>query len=51
VALAAALRPAKTEFYYFVLKNADSGQHYFSENLNQHNWAKYYYLKQIGSGG
>jgi UPF0755 protein len=51
VALAAALHPARTNFYYFVLKDAETGQHYFSDSLKQHNWAKYYYLKQVGAGG
>jgi UPF0755 protein len=51
VALAAALHPPRTGFYYFVLRNAQTGQHYFSDSLQQHNWAKYYYLKQVGAGG
>jgi len=51
VALTAALHPARTDFYYFVLKDEQTGQHYFSDSLKQHNWAKYYFLKQIGSGG
>jgi UPF0755 protein len=51
VALAAALHPARTDFYYFVLKDGETGQHYFSDSLKQHNWAKYYYLKQVGAGG
>jgi UPF0755 protein len=51
VALAAALHPARTDFYYFVLRDAETGQHYFSDSLTQHNWAKYYYLKQVGAGG
>ena len=51
VALAAALHPARTAFYYFVLKDGQTGQHYFSDSLQQHNWAKYYYLKQVGAGG
>jgi UPF0755 protein len=51
VALKAALYPADTEFYYFVLKNPETGEHYFSEDLQEHNWAKYYYLKQLESGG
>jgi UPF0755 protein len=51
VALAAALHPARTNFYYFVLRDAETGQHYFSDSLKQHNWAKYYYLKQVGAGG
>jgi UPF0755 protein len=51
VALAAALHPARTNFYYFVLRDGRTGQHYFSDSLQQHNWAKYYYLKQVGAGG
>jgi len=51
VALAAALHPARTNFFYFVLKDAETGRHYFSDSLKQHNWAKYYYLKQVGAGG
>jgi UPF0755 protein len=51
VSLAAALHPAQTGYYYFLLKDPESGQHYFSESLKQHNKAKVYYLKQIGSGG
>jgi UPF0755 protein len=51
VALKAAFHPADTNFYYFVLKDPDTGQHYFSEDLQEHNWAKYFYLKRVGSGG
>ncbi|UCF97743.1 MAG: endolytic transglycosylase MltG [Spirochaetaceae bacterium] len=51
VALKAAFHPADTEFYYFVLKNPNTGEHYFSENLQEHNWAKYYYLKRVEAGG
>jgi len=51
VALEAAFHPAETGFYYFVLKDPDTGEHYFSEDLQEHNWAKYYYLKRVGSGG
>jgi UPF0755 protein len=51
VALAAALRPARTGFYYFVLKDPQTGEHYFSDSLKQHNQAKFYYLKQVGAGG
>jgi UPF0755 protein len=50
VALEAALRPARTGYFYFVLKDPESGTHYFSESLKQHNWAKYLYLKQVGAG-
>jgi UPF0755 protein len=51
VALEAAFHPEETAYYYFVLKNPETGEHYFSEDLQEHNWAKYYYLKQVGSGG
>jgi UPF0755 protein len=51
VALKAALRPARTGYFYFVLKNSETGQHFFSESLTLHNWAKYLYLKQVGTGG
>ena len=51
VALDAAFHPAATDYYYFVLKDSSTGQHYFSEDLKEHNWAKYYYLKHVGSGG
>jgi UPF0755 protein len=47
VALQAAIRPADTGFYYFVLKSPETGEHYFSEDLQEHNWAKYYYLKKV----
>jgi len=51
VALEAALHPPRTQFYYFVLKNPATGEHYFSEDLQEHNWAKYQYLKQTAPGG
>lgn len=51
VALSAALRPARTEYFYFVLRDPDSGRHHFSESLTQHNRAKRIYLKQNGVGG
>ena len=51
VALDAAFHPENTDFYYFVLRDPASGKHYFSEDLEEHNWAKYNYLKQTGSGG
>jgi len=51
VALEAALHPPKTGYYYFVLKNPATGAHYFSEDLQEHNWAKYNYLKRAAPGG
>ena len=51
VALEAAVRPPKTDYYYFVLKDPATGEHYFSEDLQEHNWAKYTYLKRMAPGG
>jgi len=50
VALEAALRPPASPYFYFLLQNPATGKHYFSENLNEHNRAKYMYLKQVGAG-
>lgn len=49
-ALDAALHPAKTDFFYFVLRDANAGSHYFSRDLEEHNRAKRFYLKGIGAG-
>jgi UPF0755 protein len=49
-ALGAALHPAKTDYFYFVLRDADAGSHYFSRDLEEHNRAKSFYLKGIGAG-
>jgi UPF0755 protein len=49
-ALGAALHPAKTDYFYFVLRDADAGSHYFSRDLEEHNRAKRFYLKGIGAG-
>ncbi len=51
VALTAALKPPETDYMYFLLKNPSTGEHYFSVDLEEHNQAKYFYLKQVGSGG
>ncbi len=51
VALNAAFHPPETDYWYFLLKNPATGEHYFSANLQEHNWAKYYYLKRVGVGG
>lgn len=45
-ALMAVIRPAKTEYLYFVGKG--DGTHYFSGNLEEHNWAVNYYQRKIG---
>lgn len=44
VALAAAFHPARTDYLYFVLRDAEEGRHYFSRNLDAHNEAKRLYL-------
>ena len=46
VALEAAFHPARTDYLYFVLRDPEAGRHYFSRNLNEHNQAKYLYLKK-----
>ncbi len=49
-ALLAAFSPAKTDYWYFVLKDPATGKHFFSRNLQEHNRAKVVYLKKITSG-
>ncbi|MBN1697820.1 MAG: endolytic transglycosylase MltG [Spirochaetales bacterium] len=49
VALRAAFYPAKTDYWYFCVKDPSTGEHYFSEDLEEHNAAKWYYLKKYGS--
>jgi UPF0755 protein len=46
IALEAAFQPARTDFLYFVLQDADTGRHHFSRDLSEHNQAKYLYLKK-----
>ena len=46
VALDAAFHPASSDYFYFVLKDSEKGEHYFSRSLTQHNEAKYQYLKK-----
>ncbi len=50
VALDAAFHPAKTDYWYFVLEDRKTGKHYFSKSLEEHNRAKYTYLKSVSSG-
>ena len=45
-ALDAAFHPARSDYLYFVLKDANAGRHFFSRDLNAHNQAKYLYLKK-----
>ena len=42
-AIAAALKPAKTRFFFFVARN--DGSHYFSKTLREHNRAEKFYQR------
>jgi UPF0755 protein len=46
IALEAAFHPAHTDYMYFVLRDPDSGRHYFSRDLREHIQAKFLYLKK-----
>lgn len=46
VALEAAFHPAETDYLYFLLKNAETGEHYFSKRYSEHTQAKQIYLKK-----
>ncbi len=46
VALDAAFHPARADFLYFVLRDQNTGRHYFSRDLKEHNQAKHLYLKK-----
>lgn len=43
IALVAAARPTKTNYYYFRVKDAEAGSHYFSTTLEEHAAAGYLY--------
>jgi UPF0755 protein len=45
VSLSAAFYPATTNYLYFVLKNRNTGEHFFSTRLADHNRARILYLK------
>lgn len=47
VALQAAFYPAESDYWYFVLKDPDTGEHHFSRDLDEHNDAKFFYLKGV----
>lgn len=49
IALAASFYPAQTDYWYFCVKNPETGEHHFSRDLEEHNQAKWYYLKGYGS--
>lgn len=44
-ALGAAFHPAKSDYLFFVLQDADAGRHVFSRSFNEHARAKNLYLK------
>jgi UPF0755 protein len=46
VALNATFHAPRTDYLYFVLQDQESGRHYFSRDLKEHNQAKYLYLKK-----
>jgi len=46
VALKASFYPEESEFLYFLLKNAESGQHIFTKNLSDHTAAYNMYIKR-----
>lgn len=46
VAIASAFNPADTDFYYFLLKDRATGEHFFSRRLSEHNEARVIYLKK-----
>jgi UPF0755 protein len=45
VSLGAAFDPAETDYLYFVLQDRNAGNHFFSDNLNEHEAAATLYLK------
>jgi len=47
-AIDAALRPAKTDYLYFRLVDADQGRHRFSRTLEEHAGARTFSVKRIG---
>jgi UPF0755 protein len=48
-ALRAALFPADTEYWYFVVKDPATGAHHFSYDPDEHSEAKFLYLKGAGA--
>ncbi|MCK5673814.1 MAG: endolytic transglycosylase MltG [Spirochaetales bacterium] len=46
IALKAAFFPEKSEYLYFLLKSAESGQHEFTRNLSEHTEAYNLYIKK-----
>ncbi len=46
VALKAAFNPEESDYLYFLLKDREKGEHYFSKRLSEHNRARVLYLKK-----
>ena len=46
IALSAAFYPEKSDYLYFLLKNAESGQHEFTKNLSEHTATYDLYIKK-----
>ena len=46
-ALQAALDPAETDYWYFVVKDPGTGSHHFSSVLSEHSEARFVYLKGV----
>jgi UPF0755 protein len=47
VALDAAFHAPETDYWYFVLQDPQTGEHFFSKDLQEHNRARYMYLKNV----
>ncbi len=47
VALKASFEPEETEYLFFLLKDPETGEHFFSSSYKDHNRAKSLYLKSI----
>ena len=48
-ALRAALKPATTDYWYFVVRDPATGAHQFSTDLSAHSEAKFLYLKGVAA--
>ncbi len=46
-ALHAAFYPADSDYWYFLLKDPQTGEHYFSKDIDEHNQARRLYLKRL----
>ncbi|MBN2444884.1 MAG: endolytic transglycosylase MltG [Spirochaetales bacterium] len=49
ISLSASFYPAQTDYWYFLVKDSTTGEHHFSRDLEEHNQAKWYYIKGVGS--